>query len=146
MNRIRTTALAFFLLAHCAAVGATESASARVRRDAPKGITEAFYACIDKADSNMEEAFCLSQERGRQDHRLNATYQALLGKLSANQKQNLVEAERAWLKFQDTTARFQGELYGNDLVDNLQIAQNEAFAICKRADELGEYLTVASGL
>lgn len=47
MNRIRTIAVALAFVA-CAA-GAAESPSAAIRRDAPRGITEAFYACIDKA-------------------------------------------------------------------------------------------------
>jgi uncharacterized protein YecT (DUF1311 family) len=70
----------------------------------------------------------------------------LLGKLNPDQKKQLVEAERGWLKFQNATAGFEGVLYGSDPVDNLQIAQNETFAICKRANELDEYLAVASDL
>jgi uncharacterized protein YecT (DUF1311 family) len=139
-------AVAFVLFAYGAGAGAEESLSARIRQDAPKGITEAFYRCVDAASGNIEQAYCLTQERERQDHRLNATYRTLLGKLNPDQKKQLVEAERGWLKFQNATAGFEGVLYGSDPVDNLQIAQNETFAICKRANELDEYLAVASDL
>ncbi|WP_424681209.1 lysozyme inhibitor LprI family protein [Frateuria sp. YIM B11624] len=147
MKRISMTAIAFALLACGAKAGATDSTSELIRRDAPKGITEAFYACIDKAGSaDIEQAACLSQERERQDHRLNSTYQALLRKLNENQKKGLVDAERSWLKFQDKTSEFEGSIYGSNLVDNLQIEENELFSICRRANELDEYSAIADGL
>jgi len=146
MKRISMTAIAFALLAYGVSAGAVESTSELIRRDAPKGITETFYACIDNAHSdNIEEAACLSQERERQDHRLNTTYAALLHKLNPDQKRRLVEAERAWLKFRDNTVEFEGTIYENELVDNLQVAENELFVIGKRADELDEYLAIANG-
>jgi uncharacterized protein YecT (DUF1311 family) len=146
MKRISMTAITLALLAYGATAGAVESTSELIRRDAPKGITETFYACIDKADTqNIEEAACVSQERERQDHRLNATYAALLQKLNPDQKKNLIAAERVWLKFRGSTIAFEDSLYSDAIVDNLQVAQNELFVICKRADELNEYLAVANG-
>lgn len=144
MKRIRMAAIALVLLAGGSAAGAEESLSAQIRKDAPKGITQAFYACVDTASGNIEQAYCLTQERERQDRRLNTIYRALLGRLSPSQKKRLVEAERAWLKFADATAGFETALYGSGPIDNLQIGQNETFAICKRANELEEYLAVAS--
>jgi uncharacterized protein YecT (DUF1311 family) len=146
MKHTRTFVLAIALLAYGAAAGASESTSDLIRRDAPKGITETFYACIDEARTNTtEEAACVSQERGRQDHRLNAAYAALLQKLNPEQKRNLVAAERAWLKLRDSTLEFEDSLYSDETVDNLQVAENEVFVICKRADELQEYLAIANG-
>src|SRR5690242_8577227 len=99
MKRIGMTAIALALVAYGTAAMAAESTSDLIRRDAPEGITEAFYACIDEAKSNeMDKAYCLSQERKRQDNRLNASYQALLHKLEGDQKKNVIEAERAWVK------------------------------------------------
>ena len=147
MDRIRTTVIAFALLACTCAATAAERPSDPMRRDAPKGISGAFYACVDKANFNeIDEAYCTSQERERQDRRLNATYQALLRTLDRNQKKDLVEAERAWIKLQDTTGPFEEALYGHEIIDNLQLAQNELFAITRRADQLAEYLAVARGL
>jgi uncharacterized protein YecT (DUF1311 family) len=147
MKRIGMTAIAFALVAYGAAAVAAESTSDLIRRDAPKGITEAFYSCIDKADSaDLEEADCLSQEREAQDRRLNVVYKALLSKLDKQQKEKLVQAERAWIKLQDDTGEFEDTLYGREIIDNLQLEENEIFAICKRANELDEYLAVARGL
>ena len=147
MKRISMTAIAFALLAYGATAGATDSTSDLIRRDAPKGITETFYACIDKADSgDIEEAYCLSQERELQDQRLNATYKALLRKLDKDQKKSLVEAERAWIKSQDETSKFESSLYGSELIGNLQLTENEMFAICQRANQLDEYLAITNDL
>lgn len=147
MDRIRTTLIAFALFACACAAGAVERPSDPLRHNAPKGITNAFYACVDKANFNeIEEAYCTSQERVQQEKRLNTTYQALLRKLDEGQKKHLVEAERAWVKLQDTTGPFEEALYGHEIIDNLQLAQNELFAVTRRADQLDEYLAVASGL
>lgn len=146
MNRIGITAIAIALAAYGTASIAVESTSELIRRDAPKGITEAFYTCIDRANSaDMEEAYCLSQERKTQDRRLNVTYKALLSKLDNKQREKLIQAERTWIRLQDDTGEFEDTLYGREMVDNLQLEENELFAICRRANELDEYLAVASG-
>jgi uncharacterized protein YecT (DUF1311 family) len=147
MKSIRTTAVALALLAcGASAAGAAESTSDLIRRDAPKGVSEAFYSCIDKANtSSIGEAECISRERERQDRRLNAAYTALMQKLEPEQKKGLVAAERAWIKFRESTIDLEDLLYSNDMVDHLQVAENELFLICKRADELDEYLAVANG-
>lgn len=147
MDRIRTTVIAFALLAFACAAGAAERPSDPIRRDAPKGISEAFYACIDGAGANeIDKAFCLSQERQRQDDRLNASYKALLDKLHGNQKKSVIEAERAWLKWRDKTSQVEGALYGNELIGNLQVTENETFAICRQANRLDNYLALTHGL
>jgi uncharacterized protein YecT (DUF1311 family) len=58
----------------------------------------------------------------------------------------MVEAERAWLKFRDANGEFEDILYGREIIDNLQLGENELFVISQRADQLSEYLAVASGL
>lgn len=147
MKRIGMTAIALALVAYGTAAMAVESTSDRIRRDAPKGITEAFYACIDEAKSSaMDKAYCLSQERERQDNRLNAAYQALLHKLDGDQKKHVVEAERAWLKWQDKTSQVEGVFYGGELIGNLQVTENETFAICLQANRLEDYIALANGL
>ncbi|MGN2252483.1 lysozyme inhibitor LprI family protein [Frateuria sp. GZRe12] len=147
MERIRMTVIAFALFACVSAAGAVERPSDPLRNNAPKGVAEAFYACVDHANFNeIEEAYCTSQERTRQEKRLNTSYQALLRKLNGGQKKRLVEAERAWIKLQDATGPFEESLYGHEIIDNLQLAQNELFAVTRRADQLDEYLAVASGL
>jgi uncharacterized protein YecT (DUF1311 family) len=146
MKRTTMTAIVAALLAYGASAAAADSTSDLIRRDAPKGITETFYACIDNAHTNsIQEAACVSQERERQDHRLNAVYASLLEKLDPAQKKSVIAAERIWLKFRDSTIDFEDLLYSNGMVDQLQVAENELFVICRRADQLGEYLAIASG-
>ncbi|MGN2245589.1 lysozyme inhibitor LprI family protein [Frateuria sp. GZRR35] len=146
MDRIRTTVIAFALFAASVA-GAVERPSDAIRRDAPKGLTETFYACIDEAkSSDIDKAYCLSQERERQDARLNRAYQALLHKLDGDQKKDVINAERAWLRWQGKTSPVEGALYGSDLIGNLEVTENETFAICRQANRLEEYLALASEL
>jgi uncharacterized protein YecT (DUF1311 family) len=141
------TAIAFALLAHGASAAAAESTSDVIRRDAPKGITETFYACIDKADSNdIEEAACLSAEQDVQDSRLNRAYKALLAKLDDKAKEQLVDSERAWLAFHGKTSRLESALYGSELVAALQVSQNDIFRLCERANTLEDYLSLVNDL
>jgi uncharacterized protein YecT (DUF1311 family) len=145
MKHARTLALAIALLAYGAAAAASESTSDLIRRDAPKGISETFYACIDKADSNdIEEAACLSAEQSVQDSRLNRTYKALMAKLDAKAKAQLVESERAWLAFHGKTSRLESTLYGSELVANLQVSQNDIFRLCERVNVLDSYLSLVN--
>lgn len=144
MKRTRMTVIAFALFAcGSAAAAAAERPSDPIRRNAPKGITEAFYACIDEADSNdIEEAHCLSVEEKAQDARLNRTYKTLLGKLDKKGKDQLVAVERAWLAFHHKSSRLESALYGNELVASLQVSQNDIFRLCERSNMLADYLSL----
>jgi uncharacterized protein YecT (DUF1311 family) len=145
MKHARTLALAIALLAYGAAAAASESTSDLIRRDAPKGISETFYSCIDKADSDdIEEAACLSAEQSVQDSRLNRTYKALMAGLDAKAKAQLVDSERAWLEFHGKTSRLESTLYGSELVANLQVSQNDIFRLCERANALDSYLSLVN--
>lgn len=144
MKGLRLVVVALILSSTLGASAASaESRSQSLRSHAPKGITETFYACLDKADSHLiDAAYCLTEEHTRQDKRLNADYKKLLGKLKPEARQALVHDERAWLKLQETTGRFENYAYGSEMVDNLQLSQNELFRICQRADTLEDYLFV----
>lgn len=145
MKTVRTLAIALTLLAYGAVAVASDSRSQAIQSHAPKGITTAFYACVDKADSDtVAIAACLTDEQTRQDNRLNATYKALLGKLAPKAKDALIRSEREWLKFQEANGEFENSLYGNEIIDNLQLTQNEMFRLCERANALGTYLIVAN--
>jgi uncharacterized protein YecT (DUF1311 family) len=147
MKRTTMTVIAVALLVYGATAVAGESTSDLIRRDAPKGITDTFYACIDKADSNdIEEAACLSAEQDVQDSRLNRTYKALLAKLDDKAKEQLVNSERAWLAFHGKTSRLESTLYGSEIVGNLQVSQNDIFRLCERANTLEDYLSLVSDL
>lgn len=134
---------AVVLMAQAAAAGAVESRSQGIKVHAPSGITDTFYACVDKAGSDSNAvANCLTDEHTRQDSRLNAKYMTLLGELNPKAKDNLIHAERAWLKFQETNGALENSVYGSEAIGNLQMMQNEIFRICERANALDDYLFV----
>lgn len=141
--KVRTFALTLALLACGTAASAADNNSDYIKPDAPKGISDAFYACVDKAGSDHTVvANCLMNEKQKQDARLNSTYKTLMGKLDAKGKEKLLTAERSWLDLQDKTGRLEDTLYGNESVGNLQRAQNDTFRICERANVLQKYLAV----
>ena len=146
MKTARTLTVAFVLLTYVAIAIASDSTSQVIRRDAPKGITATFYTCIDKASSDtIAMGACLTTEKTTQDARLNATYKALLGKLNDKAKNKLIIAERTWLKLQDENGGLEDSLYGDEIIDNLDLTQNEIFSICERANTLDRYLSIAAG-
>ena len=70
-------------------------------------LTKQFSVCMDKADGvtqNMVE--CIDAEIKLQDARLNKAYKALVADLNPERKKQLLEAQRAWLKFRDTNCAF----------------------------------------
>jgi uncharacterized protein YecT (DUF1311 family) len=145
MKTVRMLAITFVLLTYGAIAIASDSTSQVIRREAPKGITTTFYTCIDKAGSDtIAIGACLTTEKTTQDARLNTTYKALLGKLHGKAKDQLISAERAWLKFQNEDGTFQALLYGDEIIDNLDLTQNEIFRICERANAMDTYLIVAN--
>ena len=87
MKSLCAFAAVLALASYATAAAAEESTSQIIRQHAPAGITETFYRCIDKADTDaVASAACLTAEQARQDKRLNANYQALLAKLTPEQK------------------------------------------------------------
>ena len=69
--------------------------------------TRQFSACMDKADGVTQSMVeCIDAETKRQDARLNKAYKALLADLNPERKKQLLEAQRAWLKFRDTNCAF----------------------------------------
>jgi uncharacterized protein YecT (DUF1311 family) len=145
MKKSRMLAITLALLGYGASAIAADSRSQSIKSHAPKGITTAFYTCVDKADSDtVAAAACLSDEQTRQDNRLNTSYKALLGKLTPKNKEALILAEREWLKFQEANGDFENGIYGNENIANLQLTQNEMFRKCERANALDTYLIVAN--
>lgn len=143
MTRIQTWGLALTLMACGASAVAAESQSDFIRKMAPRGITAAFYGCIDKAEGDhVAEAACLTDEKSTQDKRLNTVYKTLQGKLDGSEKEKLVAAERAWLAFRDRNVSLESAIYGDESVADLQLTQNDVFALCERANALQTYLDV----
>lgn len=145
MQTTKMLAIGLVLLSYGAAAVAADSTSQAIKRQAPNGITAAFYTCIDKAGSDtVATSACLSAEKKAQDSRLNTAYKTLLGKLNGKAKDGLVSAERAWLDFHNKNGDFEAALYGDETVADLQVTQNEMFRLCERANMLDRYLSIAN--
>jgi len=142
-TRIFTLSLALF--AYGSGALAYESTAQVIKRQAPKGIGDLFYGCVEKAESdNIALAECQSAEKKRQDARLNAAYKLLLSKQRDTAKDNLVRAERAWLDLHNTSKAFESSLYDSETVGSFQVTQKEIFRLCERANVLEEYLSIAN--
>jgi len=74
---------------------------------ADKDMSKKYLTCIDKSNGVTSEMLdCISAEHERQDARLNDNYKRLMSKLSPKRKEELLEAQRAWVKFRDANCRF----------------------------------------
>jgi uncharacterized protein YecT (DUF1311 family) len=145
MRTAHILAITLALLVTGSSAFAADSTSQVIKRQAPKGITASFYTCVDKAGSDTTaQGACLSAEKKTQDTRLNTTYKALTAKLTGKAKDNLLNAERAWLDFHNRNGDFEASLYGDEPVADLQVTQNEIFRLAERADALDKYLTIAN--
>lgn len=70
-------------------------------------LTKQFSVCMDKADGVTQHMVeCIDAETKRQDARLNKAYKAVVADLNPERKKQLLEAQRAWLKFRDTNCAF----------------------------------------
>jgi uncharacterized protein YecT (DUF1311 family) len=64
-----------------------------------------FGACVKKSGGvNSEMMDCVDVETKRQDEKLNQPYQKLIASLQPARKAQLVDAQRAWLKYRELTA------------------------------------------
>lgn len=110
-----------------------------------KGITQTFTTCMERADTDtIAKADCLTDERGRQDARLNRVYKELIGLLKGKQRDQIVEAQRAWIQLQEKDGAFEASVFDQlGQMGNLQSVENEMLRICERANRLENYVELA---
>lgn len=90
------------------------------------------------------QADCLTDERSRQDERLNRVYKELVAALQRPARERLIEAQRAWLQLQQQDLALEASLLGPlGQMGNLQAVEEETFHICERANRLEHYLELA---
>jgi uncharacterized protein YecT (DUF1311 family) len=88
-----------------------------------QNLSERFSGCMDKSDgstSSMRE--CIAAETKRQDDRLNKAYKELMAQFAPARKKQLLDAQRAWLKFRDAKYGFYADPNGGTL--SKQLADN----------------------
>ena len=93
-----------------------------------------YLACMDKAGGVTSDMLnCIGAEMKVQDAQLNENYKNLVTKISKTRKNELQEAQRAWIKFRELNCNF----YGDD-GSIAQVAINSCFldATMDRAKEL----------
>ena len=128
MNALKT--LSITLLMACApyAVSAQDA-----------GLSQQHAACMDKSGgTTMDMIECITAETQRQDTRLNKAYKGAMAELSPARKKQLLEAQRAWLKFRDANCVFYNDPDGGTLA---RVNANDCMmtATAARAGELERF-------
>jgi uncharacterized protein YecT (DUF1311 family) len=96
--------------------------------------TPEFGACIKHSNGVTSEiVVCLDVETKRQDEKLTESYEKLLASLQPARKIQLVDAQRAWLKYRELNCAFY-----NDSSGGAGLAANDCTMTmtAKRAAEL----------
>lgn len=118
-----------------------------MRRDAPRGVTEAFFSCITKADGDIVGlGQCITSEKKLQDSRLNTAYAALMGTLDRGGKEHLRAAELAWIEYNAKSVDTEMDVRGSEKTANIDASVNEVYRYAKRADTLEGLLSVMGGI
>ncbi len=100
------------------------------------GLTKQHTACMDKSGSTTAGMMeCITAEFQRQDARLNKAYKAVMTGLTPERKKQLLEAQRAWLKFRDANCAFYDDPDGGSMA---RVSANDCMmtATAGRAREL----------
>ena len=109
---------------------------AQAQQSQNDGLSRQFTTCMDRSGGvTMDIIECISAEAQRQDDQLNQAYQALRADLSPERKKQLLEAQRAWIKFRDTNCDFYYDPDGGTLA---RVMANDCVMqmTAKRAREL----------
>lgn len=109
----------------------------------PQGLSVTLAQCMAGAAGTLAQAECLTDERERQDARLNTIYKQLIGRLQGERRDRMVTAQRAWVQLQQSDGDVRESILDDTgQVGNLQSVENDARAIRQRADLLQRYLDV----
>lgn len=114
--------VAALMLLHAASGVAHAQAQAQAQAQAPAAAQEeelfskAYIACMTKAAGvTASMRACMGTELKLQDKRLNVAYQKLMGQQQAGLKNQLLEAQRAWLRFRDLNCAYHAGMQGGTM-------------------------------
>lgn len=127
-----------------AAGGLVQGAHADARSDEmPAQLSAEFGDCMARAGSQrIPRAACLTDERDRQQTRLDHAYQMLLGRLEGDRRNRLVEAQRLWVETREKDRGLETPALDAPALDalgpmgHLQSLEADARAIAERAGAL----------
>ena len=106
------------------------------RADREPQLSPEYSMCIDRAGALDPKVLeCIGQEFTVQDRRLNASYRALIAKLTPERRKQLQEIQRAWLKFSDSNCEFYYDPNGGTAA-RMIAAECSVRARASRAEEL----------
>jgi uncharacterized protein YecT (DUF1311 family) len=106
------------------------------RAQADPALSPAYGKCIERAGAADPVVMeCIETEFKLQDRRLNAGYRKLLGQLPAVRRQQLQDAQRAWVKFAEANCAFYFDPEGGAAA-RTAAAECAATARASRAKEL----------
>jgi uncharacterized protein YecT (DUF1311 family) len=69
-------------------------------------------ASCNQPSSTAEEAGCFAKASDTADKELNRLYEQVRTVLKSDERSDLIEAQRAWLKYRDLTCTAEYKLYG----------------------------------
>lgn len=121
-------------------LAATLSASGTASATPAAGLSATFDSCTDRARGLKDQQACITQEKARQDKRLNDVYAQLGRRLTAASRAKLQVAERAWLQSHARDGEFVTALLGAPATVNPEGGVMEAQRLAARATVLEQYL------
>jgi uncharacterized protein YecT (DUF1311 family) len=98
-------------LAIATAILASALASTALAQEAPKGLSDRYLACHERARGNtVQDGICAQTEMAAQDARLNKAYQQVMHQLAnaPDKKIALRDEQRSWLKKRDYDCKVDG--------------------------------------
>ena len=70
---------------------------------------------MQSAVTTVDMVACITEEFKREDQRLNENYQQLRSQLSSARREQLLTAQRAWIKYKDANCDFYADPEGGTL-------------------------------
>ncbi len=104
--------------------------------------TGRYAACMDRSGGvTVEMLNCINEELVSQDARLNGAYKKLITQLTPARKQQLVTAQRLWVKYRDANCQFYSDPDGGTLssVSASDCVLSETAERAKELENLSEY-------
>lgn len=105
-------------------------------------LSSSYLFAIDcnNAYSTVEMNECASQDYEYVDKQLNLVYKRLMSKLDSVGKEKLKSAQLAWLKFRDTQAELDADLFRDGTGSTVLFLSSKTSSTQKRVEELQAYL------
>lgn len=98
-------------------------------------ISAEYDACRKNAVSTLDIQQCIAMEFKKQDARLNRAYRELVASISGERARQLLEVQRAWIKFKEANCEFYLAAGGGSLAA-MQAATCKLNATAARASEI----------